>query len=232
MLRVFASAQQAHFARGLLETHGIRATVTGDQLTDTLSIYGHAVAKVELLVDASQYELAAQLLNEALVKRAPHEFDRWGIAEVTHWRCSACEEINGPAFDECWDCGTPRPDAPEMVPPDFPDQPMPDGTSQRPEAQPISDSPYRAPETAITQASQSGLSLGDHDPADRAMRAAIISLLFPLPIAFVGFYYCVQSWGRTQKSGKSLAATLICMPLAIFALFLGLHAVVQISRAL
>lgn len=49
------------------------------------------------LQDDSQFELARQLLRDW--QHLPHH----------HWLCAGCgESVDGP-FDQCWNCGTPKP---------------------------------------------------------------------------------------------------------------------------
>jgi hypothetical protein len=50
------------------------------------------------LVDDWQYEKAQQLIQEQF---APKE-------RQLDWRCAACGEVNGDAFEVCWNCGRDR----------------------------------------------------------------------------------------------------------------------------
>lgn len=98
-IAIHDSAAKAATDAAVLQAHGIRVSIVGDQLSDVLNYYGTAVRKVELLVLQSQSEAAVRVLAEVKLKN--QHLDR------IDWVCSKCNEVNAATFDECWSCGKP-----------------------------------------------------------------------------------------------------------------------------
>jgi hypothetical protein len=94
---------EAHLIRGILESHGIRAEVKGDQL------YG-AFGELPVLPTVWIFEEA--LASDA--DRLIIDFLRGGAA-LRHaherWSCPRCGEALEGQFTDCWQCGAPRPPA-------------------------------------------------------------------------------------------------------------------------
>ncbi|PXF64662.1 DUF2007 domain-containing protein [Kangiella spongicola] len=62
-VETYADNMQAHIAKGLLETHGIEATILHDGFHST---YGSAIGEVPLLVEEENLIRAKQILNKEL----------------------------------------------------------------------------------------------------------------------------------------------------------------------
>jgi len=71
------------------------------------------VAKVELLVHASDAGSADVLLTDYEAEKADRRNRHWLDAEDLNWLCPKCSERNANTFDECWSCGQPIPENPE-----------------------------------------------------------------------------------------------------------------------
>lgn len=231
ILNLYQSAHAAHLAKSVLESHGIRASITGDQLADALSVYGSAVAKVELYVDASQLDEAVRILQEH-EHASSTQPDRWGIPGALHWRCENCDESNGPAFDQCWNCSAARPAEAEWIEVE-PTPTETDGTGFIPEdSRPAADSPYRPPQAISEPAADHSTTQDDpgRDLADRALRAGIFGLFAPIPIAFYGCYLCAQAWHSSEKRGRTIVATALNVPAAVVGTLIFLAGLVNALR--
>lgn len=234
VLRIFTSGHHAQLVKNTLEANGIRTFVTGDQLADVLSIYGNATAKVELLVDASHFEEASQIIEE-MPNSHQAGFDRWGLPGEQHWQCPKCNEANGQAFEECWNCQSDCPEDAVLIAEEAPSVKI-DGTGHiHQDMEPQSTSPYRAPvtesEPAVDQSQTEESGTGGKDIADRALRASIFGLVFPVPLAFYGCYLCIQAWGSSRKTGKLLVATVISLPAVLGGIILLLTGLQGIRSA-
>ncbi len=115
-LRVYSDPQEAHLSACFLRSHGIDCAVTGDEVARTLSWYGLAVKKVQLLVLDSNVKLASVLLDQFNPLCATRKDEQWACRDDLDWVCGECDEINADTFDECWSCGSPVPEHPARCP--------------------------------------------------------------------------------------------------------------------
>jgi len=67
----YADTMQAHIAKGLLEAHGIEATLLHDGFHST---YGSAIGEVPLMVDEENLVRAGEILNTELTDDALDSF--------------------------------------------------------------------------------------------------------------------------------------------------------------
>lgn len=88
---------EANLLRGLLEAQGVKVQLSGELLQGGGGELPLAEG-VRLWVQARQLALAQQLLHAYESEEGDHD-----------WRCLECHEINGAAFDLCWQCGAPKP---------------------------------------------------------------------------------------------------------------------------
>jgi hypothetical protein len=85
---------EAHIVQGLLKQANIQSRIEGIALKGGIGEIPNEQAKLSLYVYEIKLRDAQQiLLNYAQSQR--HE----------DWYCSQCREINGPAFQYCWQCG-------------------------------------------------------------------------------------------------------------------------------
>ena len=61
VVETYADNMQAHIAKGLLEAHGIEATILHDGFHST---YGSAIGEVPLMVDEENLIRAKEILNK------------------------------------------------------------------------------------------------------------------------------------------------------------------------
>jgi hypothetical protein len=90
--------------RNLLEREGLWARVEGDMMEVYPIMPQHGIlSQIRVVVPADQLETARVLVDA---------FDSGDLAEVLErpgpWVCPSCGEENGPAFEVCWNCQTPR----------------------------------------------------------------------------------------------------------------------------
>jgi hypothetical protein len=98
--RIYSSYNLAavHHARNLLEAAGIRAVVKNEFLSSAMGELPPAECQVELWVlDDEDAARAERLLHNAA-----------GTQSDPDWACTACGELSGPQFTQCWRCGTYR----------------------------------------------------------------------------------------------------------------------------
>lgn len=88
---------EGNLLRGLLEAQGVKVQLSGEMLQGAAGELPLAEG-VRLWVEARQLELAQQLLQAYESEAGDHD-----------WRCLECHEINGAAFDLCWQCRAPKP---------------------------------------------------------------------------------------------------------------------------
>jgi hypothetical protein len=84
---------EANLLKGMLESEGIPAAVTGADLVGGYSGVPK-VCDVRLLVPARYRDDAAAVLD-----RYQHE-----AASGGEWRCPGCGEMNAATFESCWSC--------------------------------------------------------------------------------------------------------------------------------
>lgn len=88
-------------ARNILERAGIPCTLRNEYASSGIGDLSPLETWPELWVlDDADYERAVQLLEDTFAAHSP----RW------HWYCPHCGELNAPAFELCWQCGTEAPD--------------------------------------------------------------------------------------------------------------------------
>jgi len=95
---------EAHFVRGLLESHGLSAAVRGEDLWGIRGQvpFTETWPTVWVLDDACERE-AREVVREYDLGRTDA-----GPRGVT-WRCRKCGEPLDPQFTSCWRCGAERP---------------------------------------------------------------------------------------------------------------------------
>ena len=233
ILLTFSSPQHAHAIRSVLEAHGVRCAVTGDQTADTLAVYGTAVVRVDLLVDESQLEQATEILNE--IDNVPGHNAAWQSEDDWWWKCDQCDEANAPNFDECWSCAAIRPANPERIPPEEITYPE-DTTELVANVESDDDSsevrsPYAPPriQTPAIQATPDEPKAIGPLPS-RALRASIFGLFLPFPLAFYGAWLCVRCFVEGEVDRRVWIATFISLPTFLIALFMLLAAFMEFYR--
>ena len=92
-------AIEANLIKGHLGTFDIEARTEGEALIGAYAgIPKASEVKVKVLHEAAE---RARVILEELAARPPG----------TPWTCSQCNEENGAAFEVCWNCATPAPEA-------------------------------------------------------------------------------------------------------------------------
>ncbi|MEZ6132974.1 MAG: DUF2007 domain-containing protein [Planctomycetaceae bacterium] len=221
-LLTFQTVHEAHIARSFLEAHGISCAVTGDQLSTTLSWYGNAAKRIELIVDRDQANEAIAIIRE--LDAVDSDQHLWGTAPPMDWRCPQCTEVNADTFDECWSCGQDRPADAELVPGSNHDNAPAVPTPGVNMAEPVSvdDSPYRAPlyqnerpphEPKFGLLSTTGT---DDDLSARALRAACFGLVVPVPMAYYSLYLCLESLLQGTLNARILLALMMSLPIVLW----------------
>ena len=89
---------EAELVRSVLERNGIECYLSNCAAATALSYIGSAVGGAEIRVYESDIDAAQSLI----------ETTEGGGDDNTAWFCTACEETQGPSFDECWKCGQDR----------------------------------------------------------------------------------------------------------------------------
>ncbi|MDG2126995.1 MAG: DUF2007 domain-containing protein [Fuerstiella sp.] len=218
-IATYGSAPIAHLASAMLQSHGIRAAVAGDQIAEALGYLGVAISTVELLVHDEDSDAAGQLLSEWELKRSLPKQDHWGNEYRMGWLCGHCSEINQQTFDSCWSCSAARRQDAKLVPlPDdtnaIPDPPHAIAASENPDP-----SPFRIPTVEDLPAVNTKL-------ATRTFRSAVLGLAFPL-LAVYSFglaWKCLAEGRPTPKIWAALflsAAGVLLWIILFFAT--GLH---------
>jgi hypothetical protein len=94
---------EAHFVRGLLESHGLEVALRGENLW---------VNRGELpFVDTWPTVWVVDDAREAEARRLISEYESGKAARsgsATSWRCRRCGQDLEPQFTTCWSCGTER----------------------------------------------------------------------------------------------------------------------------
>jgi hypothetical protein len=93
----------AHLIAGILQSHGIEASVTGELLFGTRGespLDPSTLPAIEV-PEGADVKLALRLIREYLASNPSPR-------DLTPWTCAACgEEIEG-QFSSCWSCLVPR----------------------------------------------------------------------------------------------------------------------------
>ncbi|PCK31534.1 DUF2007 domain-containing protein [Pseudoalteromonas piscicida] len=90
---------EAHLIKGLLEQANIQVRLQGEHLSGAIGEIPSEQAAIKLLVYAIKLPEAEELLVNYNQSR------RHSATNHRDWLCSHCAELNGPAFDFCWQCG-------------------------------------------------------------------------------------------------------------------------------
>jgi hypothetical protein len=100
---VAGDVTEAHFVRGLLESHGLSATVRGEDLGGTRGDvpFWETWPTVWVLDDSREAE-AVELVRQYEAGTGPAN------TEGGSWRCPRCGQELEPQFTACWVCGAER----------------------------------------------------------------------------------------------------------------------------
>jgi hypothetical protein len=94
---------EAHFVRGLLESHGVAAIVRGEALWSTRGEAPFEETYPTVWIEDDDREADAR----EIVRRHETRNAASGPEGVV-WRCTKCGEVLEPQFTTCWSCGTDR----------------------------------------------------------------------------------------------------------------------------
>ncbi|CAH9059360.1 hypothetical protein PSECIP111951_03881 [Pseudoalteromonas holothuriae] len=86
---------EAHIVQGLLYQAKIETRINGEPLVGAIGEIPAEQAKLSLLV----YDIKVPAAQKILLNYSQKQ-------PSSDWRCNHCTEINGPAFQSCWQCGT------------------------------------------------------------------------------------------------------------------------------
>ena len=95
---------EAHLVRGIVESHGIKCEVRGEQLFGSrgeLPVTMETLPSVWIF-DDNEYQRAIELI-EAYDSRNKETTEGAAV-----WRCSKCGEESESQFTQCWNCGSSR----------------------------------------------------------------------------------------------------------------------------
>jgi len=188
-VRTYSSPNVAQLAHAALQNHGLECAIDGDQIATTLSYYGHAVNRVNLLVHADDAARAREILDQFEADLNQPDRQPWDT-QGQGWVCAECREVNAMAFDECWSCHRNRPDNPEFGPletdtADIRIEKRPGSAAPTPALE--DDSPYRVPRSshAVVKVAP------QKDLIRRTVRASIIAAFFA-PLVIYSLYLVAQ----------------------------------------
>ncbi|MBD1581540.1 putative signal transducing protein [Pseudoalteromonas sp. S16_S37] len=85
---------EAHIVQGLLSQAKIETRISGEPLQGGIGEIPAEQAKLSLLV----YEIKERAAQKILLDYAQQHAS-------SDWCCNHCTELNGPAFQYCWQCG-------------------------------------------------------------------------------------------------------------------------------
>ena len=105
MIKVFVAQHptEAHFLKGLLESHGIPSEVRGEALFGVRGEIPFTEAFPEIWV------LNDDQVGEALKVLRNRSSETDEVHERQSWRCSNCGETVESQFTACWSCNADRP---------------------------------------------------------------------------------------------------------------------------
>lgn len=219
-VRVYGDSHQAHLAASLLQEHGIDSVVTGDEIGTTLSWYGSAVVKVDLMVQQGDAEAALKLLDdlEQDLRRSGNTLADGPDQADFDWICPNCDEKNPTSFAACWNCETPQPTDPVLVRAEQLRRNTIEATANTVDIDKTDSerSPYDAP--AVQQLKVRLTS--DHDLVTRATRAAVFSIFFP-PLGLYSLYLiyrCLTEGRPPTRVYFALAVALVTGAVTAFML--------------
>lgn len=87
-------ALEAHIIQGLLDQANIQSKLTGMALQGALGEIPYEQTSISILVFKIKVGAAKQILINYTQSQLGDE-----------WYCDVCNEVNGPAFQSCWQCG-------------------------------------------------------------------------------------------------------------------------------
>ena len=94
---------EAHFVKGLLESHGLDALVRGEALA---GLFGEVPLTDSWpsvwIVDEAREQEAREVIKDHDAGSAKH------ATPVAGWKCPKCGQDLEPQFSNCWACGTER----------------------------------------------------------------------------------------------------------------------------
>ena len=96
---------EAHFVKGLLETHNIECEIQGEDLfggRGELPVTIETLPSVWIYKD-EDFDKAQQIITD--YERRYSETKESGAS----WICKQCGEASEPQFTNCWNCGADRP---------------------------------------------------------------------------------------------------------------------------
>ncbi len=105
-LSSFENAADAVLARNYLDASGIPAITEGEEIGTTLRHLSQATGGVRLLVRASDFHTARQLLQGANRHLSTGVFTAKRLTPT--WKCLHCGKLIDANFEVCWNCGTGR----------------------------------------------------------------------------------------------------------------------------
>ncbi len=190
-VRTYSSPNIAQLAHAALQNHGLHCAIDGDQISTTLSYYGGAVNRVNLLVRAEDAARASEILDQFDADLNQPDQQPWDTqGQDQGWLCAECGEVNAMAFDECWSCHRDRPGNPEfgLLETDSADIRIEERPgSAAPIPAPENDSPYRAPRSshAVVKVAP------QKDLVRRTVRTSIIAVFFA-PLVIYSLYLVAQ----------------------------------------
>ncbi len=196
-IRMHARGMEAALDVATLESYGIVAQITGDNVGDTLNWYGLAVQKVELVVPRHKVAEAQKILAEQVTSRSENH--------RTDWVCSGCSEVNGSEFDSCWSCGkTWSLESDQESVPENMAQPLPTDDDPIQILPEVDANPFAPPVsgTVVTAAPGTEVEI----EIRRAFRSMILSLSFP-PLAIYTFFLGVQMLSRISRNELTASAS-------------------------
>ncbi len=90
---------EAHLLKGQLEQANIQVRLQGEHLSGAIGEIPAEQAAIKLFVYAIKLPEAQEILVN--YNKSRHR----SAAELSDWLCNHCAELNGPAFEYCWQCG-------------------------------------------------------------------------------------------------------------------------------
>ncbi|MEI5640686.1 putative signal transducing protein [Pseudoalteromonas sp. UG3-2] len=94
-----SDAIEAHLLKGLLAQANIDVRLQGEHLSGAVGELPCDQVAVQLLVYAIKLPEAQEILVNY------NQSKRQSDSATADWVCRQCEELNGPAFEYCWQCG-------------------------------------------------------------------------------------------------------------------------------
>ena len=83
---------EAHSVKGLLESKGVNARLTGEALGAAMGELPANVVEVKVWVEQWQWQRAQGIVSD------------YQRTDYYDWHCSQCGEVNQGQFELCWNC--------------------------------------------------------------------------------------------------------------------------------